>query len=222
MLRGIDLCIPAGQRVALVGPSGSGKSAIASLLMRMMDVTEGSVRIDGIDVRWLDLEQLRAQVAVVLQDTVLFTGTIADNIRQGAQDATVEQVYRAAERARASEFIARLPEGFETTVGERGAILSGGQRQRIAVARALLRDVAVVVLDEATTGLDADNAAALRAAIEHLTRGRTTVVITHDEETARATDRIVVVEGGRIRWDGPPDGQIPVATAFAGEELVRR
>ncbi len=222
VLRGIDLSIPAGQRVALVGPSGSGKSTIASLVMRMMDVTDGSVRIDGIDVRRLNLEQLRSQVAVVLQDSVLFTGTIADNIRHGLQGATDEQVHRAAERARAVEFIERLPEGYETTVGERGATLSGGQRQRIAVARALLRDAAVVVLDEATTGLDADNASAVRAAIEDLTRGRTTVVVTHDEETARACDRIVVIESGQVRWDGPADGQIPVARAFDEDDLVRR
>ncbi len=214
VLRSLDLHIPAGQRVAIVGPSGAGKSTLTSLLLRMMDVSQGAVRLDGIDVRRLDLEELRAQVAVVLQESVLFTGTVADNIRYGWVDATDDQVEWAARMARADEFIRRLPEGYDTMVGERGSTLSGGQRQRIAIARALLRDAAVVILDEATAGLDAENAAAVRDAIEDLTRGRTTLVVTHDEETARACDRIVWIEHGRVLWDGPADGELPVGSAF--------
>jgi ATP-binding cassette subfamily B protein len=214
VLRGVDLHIPAGQRVALVGPSGAGKSTITSLLLRMMDVSQGAVRLDGVDVRRLDLAELRAQVAVVLQESVLFTGSIADNIRYGWLQATDEQVRWAARMARADEFVQRLPDGYETQVGERGATLSGGQRQRIAVARALLRDAGVVILDEATAGLDPENSTAVRAAIEDLTRGRTTIVVTHDEQVARECDRIVWIEQGRVRWDGPADGQLPSA-AFA-------
>ncbi|MDN5727501.1 MAG: ABC transporter ATP-binding protein/permease [Propionibacteriales bacterium] len=209
VLRDLDLHIPAGQRVALVGPSGAGKSTATSLLLRMMDPSSGTVRIDGVDVRRLDLEELRSQVAVVLQESVLFTGTIADNIRHGRPAATDSQVRQAARRAKAHEFIRRLPEGYDTVVGERGGTLSGGQRQRIAIARALLRDAKVVILDEATTGLDAENAAAVRAALEDLTRGRTTIVITHDEATARACDRIVWLENGAVGWDGPSDGVLP-------------
>lgn len=218
VLRGVDLFVPAGQRVALVGPSGSGKSTLTALLLRMMDPVRGSVRLDGVDLRRLDLEQLRGQVAVVLQDSVLFTGTIADNIRHGRPDATDAEVRRAALLARAGGFVERLPLGFDTPVGERGATLSGGERQRIAVARALLRDASVVILDEATTGLDAENAGAVREAFADLTRGRTTLVVTYDEETARACDRIVWLENGRVRWDGPPSAEMTFEGAFEDVE----
>ena len=214
VLSGINLQIPAGQRVALVGPSGAGKSTITSLLLRTMDVSRGAVRLDGVDVRLFDLADLRGQVAVVLQESVLFTGTITENIRYGRLDATDDEVRRAAELARADEFITRLPDGYDTRVGERGSTLSGGQRQRIAIARALLRRANVVILDEATSGLDPENALAVREAIEELTRGRTTVVVTHDEETARSCDRIVWIERGRVRWDGPADGVLPGGAAF--------
>jgi len=213
VLRHIDLHVPAGQQVALVGPSGSGKSTLTSLLLRMMDPTEGSVRIDGIDLRRLDLQELRSRVAVVLQDTVLFSGTVADNIRHGWLEATDAQVVWAARMARADEFIRDLPDGYDTVVGERGATLSGGQRQRIAIARALLRDASVVILDEATTGLDPENAEAVRAALAELTRGRTTIVVTHDEQTARECDRIVWIEGGVVRWDGPADADVSLRPA---------
>ncbi|WP_109473647.1 ABC transporter ATP-binding protein [Ornithinimicrobium cavernae] len=216
VLHRLDLHIPAGQRIAVVGPSGAGKSTLTGLVTRMLDVRGGSVRVDGVDVRRLDLHELRSQVAVVLQESVLFTGTIADNIRYGDLGASDEQVRWAAQVARADEFISRMPEGYQTQVGERGATLSGGQRQRIAVARALLRDASVVVLDEATSGLDAENAGAVREAIDRLTRGRTTIVVTHDEQTARECDRIVWIEGGSVRWDGPADGTLPEGTAFTG------
>lgn len=214
VLNGIDLHIPAGQKIALVGPSGSGKSTITSLLVRMMDPSGGSVQIDGVDLRLLDLEQLRAQVALVLQDSVLFSGTVLDNIRMGNMAAGAPQIRKAVRSAQAADFISRLPDGFSTKVGERGATLSGGQRQRIAIARALLRDSPVVILDEATTGLDPENSAAVLEAIETLSQGRTTIMVTHDEATARACDRVVWIEDGRIAWDGPGDGDIPYSQAL--------
>ena len=214
VLRDLTLRVRPGERVALVGPSGSGKSTLTSLLMRLIDPSSGAVRLDGTDLRDLSLGDLRSQVAVVLQDSVLFSGTIADNIRHGNPTATDEQVGRAAVLARAHEFITALPRGYDTVVGERGSTMSGGQRQRIAIARAFVRDAKVVILDEATAGLDADNAGLVLEAVEELSRGRTTLVVTHDEPTARSCDRIVWVEDGRIRFDLPSDAELPVTGAW--------
>ena len=214
VLADLNFTVPPGQRVALVGPSGAGKSTLTSLLMRMMDPRAGAVRLDGVDLRALDVTALRSQISVVLQESVLFTGSIADNIRYGNLTATDDQIRRAAQLARAEEFILRMPEGYDTQVGERGSTLSGGQRQRIAIARAMLRDAAVVILDEATAGLDAENAVAVREGIDQLTKGRTTFVVTHDEQTARECDRIVWIENGGIRWDGPGSGTLPEGSAF--------
>lgn len=219
VLTGLNLHVPAGQRVALVGPSGAGKSTVTSLLVRSLDVTRGSVSLDGVDVRLFDLSELRSQVALVLQESVLFTGTVLENIRFGRLAATDEEVRAAAALARADEFIQRMPHGYDTVVGERGSTLSGGQRQRIAIARALLRDANVVILDEATAGLDPENALAVRAAVDELTRGRTTIVVTHDEETARSCDRIVWLEHGQVLWDGPADGVLPGQDAFRTDEV---
>lgn len=214
VLSGLDLQIPAGQRLAVVGPSGSGKSTLVSLFPRLLDPVRGQVLLDGHDLRDLVLEDVRSHVTLVLQDSVLFTGTIMENIRHGRPGATDEEVVAAARRAHAHAFIQAQPEGYDTVVGERGSTLSGGQRQRVAIARAMLRDSAIIVLDEATTGLDAASAAAVEEGLAELSRGRTTVVITHDEATARSCDRIVWIEGGRVRWDGPPDGQLPGDAAF--------
>jgi ATP-binding cassette, subfamily B, bacterial len=192
------LHIEAGERIAIVGPSGSGKSTLTALLPRLIDPGCGRVLIDGVDVRQVSLADLRAQFAVVPQDTVLLSGTIADNIRHGDLEASDAQVRHAARLARAHDFISRMPNGYESVVGERGVTLSGGERQRIAVARALLRDAPIVILDEATTGLDGPNAGAVREAIATLTAGRTTIIVTHDEDAAREAERIVRVEGGRI------------------------
>ena len=217
VLAEVTLHIEAGETVAIVGPSGSGKSTLTALLPRLIDPAGGRVLIDGIDVREVSLADLRAQFAVVLQDTVLLSGTVADNIRQGDLQASDAEVRQAARLARAHDFISSMPNGYDSVVGERGVTLSGGERQRIAVARALLRDAPIVILDEATTGLDGPNAGAVREAIATLTAGRTTIIVTHDEEAAREAGRIVRVEGGRILEEAPgPRGTAP----SLGEEVV--
>ncbi|ANS79839.1 ABC transporter, transmembrane region [Serinicoccus hydrothermalis] len=205
VLRGVDLAVAPGERVAVVGPSGSGKSTVASLLLRLLDPGSGSVHLDGTDLRELDLRDLRGQIALVQQEAVLFTGTIEDNIRQGRPEASDHQVRRAARLARVTEFTDDLPDGLQTVVSERGGSLSGGQRQRISLARAFLRDAPVLLLDEPTTGLDPDNVTLVGEAIAELSRGRTTVMITHDLDIARAADRVVVLEQGRVTWSGPPE-----------------
>ncbi|RIK16134.1 MAG: protein tyrosine phosphatase [Acidobacteria bacterium] len=204
VLQGLDLTVRPGEHLAVVGPSGSGKSTVATLVLRLLDPDAGSVRLDGTDLRELDLSWLRSQVALVQQEAVLFSGTIEDNIRQGRPGATDREMQEAARRARVTEFTAYLPEGLRTPVSERGGNLSGGQRQRISLARAFLRDAPVLVLDEPTTGLDPDNVVLVTEAIADLAASRTTLVITHDAATARQADRVVVLEGGRVTWDGDP------------------
>ena len=204
VLRGLDLEIPAGQSVAVVGPSGAGKSTLAMLALRLLDPAGGRVELDGTDLRTLTLESVRSHMAYVPQDTVLFSGTIRDNIRFGRLAAGEAEIVAAARAASADDFIFGMPDGYDTVVGERGGTLSGGQRQRIAIARAILRDAPVVVLDEATTGLDPSSAHAVRDALDRLTRGRTTLFITHDAATALAVERVVWVEDGRILADGAP------------------
>lgn len=204
VLRGLTLIVPAGETVAVVGPSGSGKSTLAALVLRMLDPRDGSVRLDGVDLRDVDLRELRSRIALVQQEAVMFTGTIEENIRQGRPDASERQLLQAAEMARVTEFAHRLPEGLQTMVSERGSSLSGGQRQRISLARAFLKDAPVLVLDEPTTGLDPENVVLVNEAIAELAEGRTCILVTHDADTARTADRVVVVEQGRITWQGPP------------------
>ncbi|WP_040283629.1 ABC transporter ATP-binding protein [Tessaracoccus massiliensis] len=204
-LRGLSLDIRAGQKVALVGPSGSGKSTLASLLVRSMDPVLGTVSLDGVDLRQIRVADLRRHVALVLQDSVLFTGSIADNIRYGRLGATDDEVEEAGRLAQLDSWVRSLPDGYDTPVGERGSTISGGQRQRIAIARALLRDASIVVLDEALAGLDPANAAEVRGAINRLTEGRTTISITHDAPSALAADRVLWVEDGSVLHDGAPD-----------------
>ncbi len=203
-LRGVDLVIPAGQRVALLGPSGAGKSSVAMLLSRLCDPSRGEVRIDGIDLRDMTVASLRGQTAVVLQESVLFATSIAENIAYGSPQASPARVREAATIAGAHDFVRLLPDGYDTVVGERGATLSGGERQRVAIARAAMRRAPIVILDEAMTGLDRDTEAEVHAALERLTRGCTTIVISHDLQAALACDRVVWLEGGRIVDDGDP------------------
>ncbi len=200
----VSLRILPGTKVAVVGHSGSGKSTLAGLLLRLQDPVSGAVKLDGHDLRDVTLDSLRAHVAVVLQESVLFHGTIAENIEMGRPGATPEEVEAAARAANAHGFISRLPEGYETVVGERGDTLSGGQRQRVAIARAMLRDAAVIVLDEATTGLDPKNSAEVFQAVDRLAAGRTTVVITHTLADALACDEVIVLDRGRVVEHGRP------------------
>ncbi len=205
VLRGLDLRIHAGEHVAVVGPSGAGKSTIAALLSRRRDPDSGHVRIDGHDLRDLTIESVRRQVAVVLQESVLFATSIAENIRYGRPDATDAEVEEAARLAGAHDFVLALPNGYDTVVGERGATLSGGQRQRIAIARAAIRNSPIIVLDEALTGLDDGTEREVVDALGRLIEGRTTIIITHDLDAARDADRMIWVDGGRVVDQGRPD-----------------
>ena len=214
VLRGLDLDIRPGERVAIIGPSGAGKSTLVSLLVRAIDPVSGCVRLDGYRLTDLDLTQLRASVSLLHQEAVLFTGTIRENIRMGRGDATEAEVEDAARAANAHDFIMEQPDGYDTVVGERGGTLSGGQRQRIAIARALLRRSPVVVLDEATTGLDPEAASLVLDAIDRLAAGRTTLAVTHDAEVALRATRVVWIEDGRIRLDATPEELVATSDVF--------
>ncbi|MEZ4273206.1 MAG: ABC transporter ATP-binding protein [Myxococcota bacterium] len=198
ILHGVELDLPKGSLTALVGPSGAGKSTLANLLPRFYDVLEGSVRIDGYDVREVTLNSLRSQVAMVGQDTFLFNDTVANNIAYGRSGASLSEIRRAAEVACADGFIAQLEQGYDTMIGERGTMLSGGQRQRIAIARAILKDAPILVLDEATSNLDVESERWVHQALEALMQGRTSLVIAHRLSTVRRADCICVVVDGRI------------------------
>jgi ATP-binding cassette, subfamily B, bacterial len=202
VLDGLDLHVPAGELHAVVGATGAGKSTLVKLLLRLYDVTAGAVRVDGVDVRDVPVVDLRRQFGLVSQDVFLQHGTVAENIRYGDPTASDEAVRTAARQAEAEEFIVRLPAGYETVVGERGQKLSGGQRQRLAIARAILRDPTVLVLDEATSAVDNETEAAIQRSLAHVARGRTTLVIAHRLSTIVAADRIHVLEGGRVVESG--------------------
>ncbi|MHB8645285.1 MAG: ABC transporter ATP-binding protein [Thermomicrobiales bacterium] len=205
VLRALSLSVHPGELVALVGPSGAGKSTLLNLLLRFADPDRGAVLLHGHDLRDLTLASLRAQFAIVLQDPLIFRGTVRDNIRYGRLEATDEEVVAAAEAADAATFIAELPRGYDTEVGPRGAQLSGGQRQRLAIARAILRDAPILLLDEATAALDTLAEARLRETLTRLQRGRTIILVAHRLSTARWADRIVVLDQGRIIETGTHD-----------------
>jgi len=202
VLQGFSLTIPAGKVIALVGPSGAGKSTVAQLLPRFWDVDRGRVTVDGLDLREVDLTSLRAQLGVVMQETILFNDTIRANIAYGQDPVDEERVRACARAAFAEEFILEFPNGYDTLVGEAGSKLSGGQRQRIAVARALFKDPPLLILDEATSALDAEAEAVVQRALENLMRGRTTLLIAHRLATVRNSDRIAVVDEGRVVESG--------------------
>jgi ABC-type multidrug transport system fused ATPase/permease subunit len=202
VLDGVDMEILPGQRVAVVGPSGAGKTTLSSLVPRLYDVNAGRVLVDGVDVRDYAMRGLRSAIAVVQQDSFVFTGTIRDNIAYGRPDATDEEIAEAAEAAYADEFIRRFPEGFGTRLGERGANLSGGQKQRISIARALLKNPRILILDEATSSLDAESEDVVQRALDRVMQGRTCLIIAHRLSTIRNVDRIFVLEQGRITESG--------------------
>jgi ABC-type multidrug transport system fused ATPase/permease subunit len=214
-LHDVSLRVKQGSRLAVVGASGAGKSTLGALVARLYDPSEGSVLIDGRDLRDCSLDWLRTQVGVLLQDTVLFTGSVRENIAYG-EDVSPEAVVKAARAAAAHDFVTRLPDGYDTQLGPQGVGLSGGQRQRIGIARTLLRDPPILLLDEPTTALDAEVEAQLVDGLERLMQGRTTILITHSVELARRADRVIVVEAGRIAAEGRP------GVVLAEERMARR
>jgi ATP-binding cassette, subfamily B, bacterial len=208
VLRNLSLRVEAGERVALVGPSGAGKSTLFALLMRFYDPDAGRVLLDGVDLATADPAELRARLALVPQEPAIFAASVADNIRFGDPEASDEAVRAAARAAHADSFIAELPQGYATILGERGVTLSGGQRQRIAIARAILKDAPVLLLDEATSALDAESERLVQAALEKLMEGRTSLVIAHRLATVRRAHRIVVMDEGRIVEEGDHDSLV--------------
>ena len=205
ILRGLDLVIEPGQRVGLVGASGAGKSTVLALLQRFYDIQGGHVLVDGQDIARITQDSLRRMIAVVPQDISLFHRSVMENIRYARPEASEADVLQAATVARCREFIEALPEGFETTVGDRGVKLSGGQRQRLAIARALLKNAPILLLDEATSALDSESEQAIQTALDNLMEGRTVIAIAHRLSTLQNFDRIVVMDAGRVVDDGPPD-----------------
>jgi ATP-binding cassette subfamily B protein len=205
VFKDFTLVIPAGQRVGLVGHSGSGKTTITKLLLRFVDVQHGSIMIDGQDVRSITQDDLRSKIAYVPQEPLLFHRSIAENIAYGKPDASNKEIHTASARAHAHEFIERLPQKYETLVGERGVRLSGGERQRVAIARAMIKNAPILILDEATSALDSISERHIQAAFANLMEGRTTLVIAHRLSTIQKMDRIIVFERGTIVEDGTHD-----------------
>ena len=205
VLRNVNVKVQSGQRIALVGHSGAGKTSFINLIPRFYDVLEGAVLIDGIDVRSIKQRELREQISLVLQETFLFNGTIRENIAFGKQNSSDDELIAAAQMANAHEFIARLPEGYETQIGERGIKLSGGQKQRLAIARAVLADPRILILDEATSSVDSESEFLIHQALEKLMKGRTTFIIAHRLSTIRSADVILVLEYGNIVESGNHD-----------------
>ena len=227
---GLSFTVAAGEKIGIVGPSGAGKSSIARLLLRLFDPQSGVVRVGGRDVRTLDPDALRREIAVVHQDTYLFHGTVEDNLRLGKPDATADELEAAAKDANAHDFIRQLPYGYQTILGERGVNLSGGQRQRLAIARALLRDAPILILDEALSSVDAENEALIQRGLDRLAQGRTTLVLAHRLSSVIAADRILVLDRGRIvetgrhaeliRRDGPYRRLMGAQAAERGDDIA--
>jgi ABC-type multidrug transport system fused ATPase/permease subunit len=201
----MNLQINPGEKIALVGPSGCGKSTISNLLLRFYDVKEGCIRVDGVDIRKFSQDSYRNNIGVVLQEPFLFSGTLRENIAYSRASATEDDVIRAAELANVAEFANKLEKGYDTVIGENGASLSGGQKQRLAIARAILKDPAILILDEATSALDTASEKLVQRALDNMMDGRTTVIIAHRLSTIRNADKIVVLRDGRIDQLGNHD-----------------
>ena len=204
VLKGLNLTVRAGEALAVVGVSGGGKTTLVNLIPRFYDVIEGAILIDGRDVRDVTIRSLRDQISIVSQQVILFNDTVSNNISYGSRDRSREEIEAAAKAAYAYDFIMAMPEGFDSIIGESGVKLSGGERQRLAMARALLKNAPILILDEATSSLDTESELAVQRALENLMRGRTTVVIAHRLSTVRNADRIIVIAAGRIVEEGSP------------------
>jgi len=214
ILKGINLRVKTGEVLAIVGSSGGGKTTLVNLIPRFYDVTSGSLTIDGKDIRNVTLKSLRSQIGMVTQQTILFNDTVRNNIAYGSTEAKMEQVREAARAAHALNFIQHLPEGFDTIIGESGARLSGGERQRISIARAILRNAPILILDEATSSLDTESEREVQQAIENLVQSRTTFVIAHRLSTIRNADRIIVVQEGMIVEEGTHETLLPLGGVY--------
>jgi ABC-type multidrug transport system fused ATPase/permease subunit len=214
-LNGLSFVIQPGQVVAVVGHTGAGKSTIVQLIPRLYDPNAGQILIDGHDIRGYTLESLRAQMSMVLQESILFTGSIVENIAYGRPDATGIEIVEAARDANADEFISRFPDGYYTMLGERGSNLSGGQRQRIAIARAFIRDTPILILDEPSTGLDAESTDLVLQALRRLMKGKTTIIISHELNLIRGADKIIVIKEGEIEQMGTHDELIQRGGLYA-------
>ncbi|MDX6454610.1 MAG: ATP-binding cassette, subfamily bacterial, partial [Gaiellaceae bacterium] len=214
VLRDVDLDVPAGSTIALIGHTGSGKTTLTSLVPRFYDATSGRVTIDGVDVRDVTLTSLRREIGVIAQDPFLFSASVRDNIAFGPGELSHEEVERAARAAQAHEFIERLPNGYDTVIGERGITLSGGQRQRIAIARALAVDPRILILDDATASVDATTEARIRTGLRAATRDRTTLIIAHRLSTLALADEIVVLDDGRIAARGTHEELVQSSSVY--------